>query len=152
VFVGTVGIKAELIMMETDVDVEDELIRAMREELERALTEEKCDAATADADAECKKRKRTMMSLLVASVRTQRLYFVVRSAIMSLISALMFFIVVWYLGTIGVVQVVVLSIFLFAASLVLSRLFDKQIVKLSKRIINFLGRHERARRFVLKKL
>lgn len=144
-------------MVETDIDVKDELIRAMREELESAFVEEKCDAVyaeskTADAEADFEKRKKTMMGILAASVRTQRLYFVVRSAIMSLISALMFFVVVWYLGTIDVIQVVFLSIFLFAASLVLSRLFDRQIVTVSKRIVNFLNRHKRARSFVLKKL
>lgn len=147
----------ESVMVETDVDVEDELVRAMREELERAFVEEKCDVvhaedSVADADAECEKRKRTMMGVLAASVRTQRLYFVIRSAVMSLISALITFIVVWYLGTIGVAQAVFLGVFLFVASLVVSRLFDKQIVNLSKRIISFLSRHKRARTFVLKKL
>jgi ABC-type transport system involved in cytochrome bd biosynthesis fused ATPase/permease subunit len=92
------------------------------------------------------------MGILAASVRTQRLYFVVRSAIMSLISALVVLIVVWYLGTIGVVQAVFLGIFLFVVSLVVSRLFDRQIVNVSKKIIRFLNRHGRAREFVLKKL
>jgi ABC-type transport system involved in cytochrome bd biosynthesis fused ATPase/permease subunit len=144
-------------MVETGVDFEDELILAMREELERVFAEEKRDtvnaeSSIADADAECERRKRTMMGVLAASVRTQRLYFVIRSAIMSLISALMFFIVVLYLGTIDAAQAVFLGIFLFVASLVLSRLFDKPIVNLSKSIVNFLNRHKRARAFVLKKL
>lgn len=143
-------------MVEPDADVEDELIRAMREELEKALAEEECDAIHAEdkvayADTDCEKRKRTMMSLLAASVRTQRLYFVVRSAIMSLMSALITLIVVWYLGTIGVAQAVFLGIFLFVASLVVSRLFDKQIVKASTKIVRVLNRHSRASKFVLKK-
>lgn len=144
-------------MVEMSVDVEDELIRAMREELDSAFAEEKCDTVNAESSVanvatEGERRKRAMMAVLAVSVRTQRLYFVVRSAIMSLISALIFFFVVWYLGTIGVVQAVFLGIFVFVASLVLSRLFDKQIVKVSKRIITFLNRHKRARTFVLKKL
>jgi ABC-type transport system involved in cytochrome bd biosynthesis fused ATPase/permease subunit len=144
-------------MVETGVGFEDELILAMRDELERAFAEEKRDAVNAEssmaeAGAACERRKKTMMGVLAASVRTQRLYFVIRSAIMSLISALMFFIVVLYLGTIDAAQAVFLGIFLFAASLVLSRLFDKQIVKLSKSIVNFLSKHKRARTFVLKKL
>ena len=145
------------VMVETGVDFEDELILAMQEELERALAEEKRDAANAEgsvanADAECERRKKAMMGILAASVRTQRLYFVVRSAIMSLISALITFIIVGYLGSIGVVQVVFLGIFLFVASLVVSRLFDGQIVKVSKKIISVLSRHKRARTFVLRKL
>ena len=144
-------------MVETGVAVEDELILAMHEELERALAEENCpvvkaENSVADADAERERRKKAMMGILASSVRTQRLYFVVRSAIMSLISALITFIIVGYLGSIGVVQVVFLGIFLFVASLVVSRLFDRQIVKVSKKIISVLNRHKRARTFVLKKL
>lgn len=144
-------------MVETGVAVEDELILAMHEELERALAEEnypvvKTENSVADADAERERRKKAMMGILASSVRTQRLYFVVRSAIMSLISALITFIIVGYLGSIGVVQVVFLGIFLFVASLVVSRLFDRQIVKVSKKIISVLNRHKRARTFVLKKL
>jgi Flp pilus assembly protein TadB len=144
-------------MVETGVAVEDELILAMHEELESALAEENCHAvkaegSVANADAEREKRKKAMLGILAASVRTQRLYFVVRSAIMSLISALITFIIVGYFGSIGVVQVVFLGIFLFVASLVVSRLFDRQIVKLSKKIVSVLNRHKRARTFVLKKL
>jgi len=149
--------KGDSVMVETGVDFEDELILAMQEELESALTEENYNAvnakgSVANASAARERRKKAMMGILAASVRTQRLYFVVRSAIMSLISALITLIVVWYLGTIGVVQAVFLGVFLFASSLVVSRLFDRQIVKMSKRIVNFLSRHRRARTFVLKKL
>ena len=144
-------------MVETGVDFKDELIQAMQEELESALAEEKCDAvaaegSVADVDAERERRKKAMLRILAASVRTQRLYFVVRSAIMSLISALITLTIVGYLGSIDMVQAVFLGIFLFAASLVVSRLFDKQIVKASTKIISVLGRHKRARAFVLKNL
>lgn len=133
------------------------MIRAMREEIKKALAEEKCDpvyaeSRAADRDADCERRERTMMSLIAASVRTQRLYFVVRSAIMSLISAFIALIVVWYLGAIGVAQAVFLGISMFVVSLVVSRLFDKHIVKLSERIVEYLNKHRRARSFVLKNL
>jgi hypothetical protein len=80
------------VMIETDVDLKDELIQAMQEELESTLVEEKCDAVNAEgsvtvADADRERRKKAMLRILAASVRTQRLYFVVRSAIMSSISA-----------------------------------------------------------------
>jgi ABC-type transport system involved in cytochrome bd biosynthesis fused ATPase/permease subunit len=134
-------------MVETGVGSDDELILAMQEELKGALAEEK-----GNADAERERRKKAMISILAASVRTQRLYFVVRSAIMSLISAAITFTIVGYLGSIGVVEAVFLGIFLFVASLVISRLFDKQIVKLSKKIVSVLNRHKRASGFVLKNL
>jgi len=51
-----------------------------------------------------------------------------------------------------VVAAVFLGIFLFAVSLVVSRLFDRQIVKVSTKIVNVLSRHKRARAFVLENL
>jgi hypothetical protein len=150
-------IKKVSVMMETDVDFKDELIQAMQEELESALAEEKPDAVNAEgsvanADADRERRKKAMLHILAASVRTQRLYFVVRSAIMSLISALITLTIVGYLGSINMVQAVFLGIFLFVATLVVSRLFDKQIVYVSKKIVSRLSRHKRASGFALKHL
>jgi hypothetical protein len=144
-------------MVETGVNFEDELILAMQGELESALAEGKCDAvnaedSVADADAERERRKKAMMGILAASVRTQRLYFVVRSAIISLISALITFIIVGYLGSIDAVEAVFLGIFVFVAALIVSRLLDRPIVKVSQKIISVLGRHKRARGFVLRHL
>ena len=93
-----------------------------------------------------------MNAVLAESVQTQRLYFVVRSVLMSLISALIYFLVVLYLGAIDAVQAAFLGVFVFVAALVVSRLFDKQIVKASKKIISFLNKHRQLRTFVLKKL
>jgi Flp pilus assembly protein TadB len=143
-------------MSETNGEAEDELIRATREELERVVARELCETvcaeSEADADSERERRMRAMMGVLGASVRMQRLYFVIRSTIMGLMSALITFVVVWYLGTIGVAQAVFLGIFVFVVSLVVSRLFDKQIVKASKKIVNFLDKRGRLKAFVLKNL
>jgi len=137
-------------LVETGIDLEDELILAMSDELERVFSKEEGDGNT--KNAEHKKQKEVIMNILMTSVRTQRLYFVVRSAIMSLVSALITLMIVGYLGMIDVVQVVFLGIFLFVGSLILSRLFDRQIVKVSKKIIRVLKKHKRARAFVLKNL
>ena len=130
-----------MVVSEIDVDVEDELIRAMREELEGVVAKELRDSVSAG-----------VTGVLVASVRIQRLYFVIRATIMGLMSALITFIVVWYLGMIDVAEAVFLGIFVFVVSLVVSRLFDKQIVRVSKKIVNFLNKHRRLRTFVLKNL
>ena len=140
-------------MQETGVSFEDELILAMQEELKRALAEENNYASNAEGnEATREKQKEAMLSILVASVRTQRLYFVVRASLMSLLGALITFLTVAYLGSIGVVQAVLLGMLIFVASLIVSRLFDRQIVTVSKRIINALSKHKRARAFVLKNL
>lgn len=134
-------------MSKTDLDDNDHLIRAMQKDLDRILAEE-----PVDADLQLTKTRRAMNAVLAESVRTQRLYFVVRSVLMSLISALIYFLVVLYLGAIDAVQAAFLGVFVFIAALVVSRLFDKQIVKASKKIVSSLNKHGRLRKFVLRKL
>jgi hypothetical protein len=90
------------------------------------------------------------MKLLNASVKTQRLYFVLRSIFMGLISALITFTVILYLGTIDFPQAIFLGIFVFTFSLMFSRLFDNQIVSVSMKIIRFLEKHDRLRSIVLR--
>ena len=143
---------------DTGLDAKDELIQALREELETVITEEWCDAvytrtnSPKDADPECDTRKRTVMQVLARSVRTQRLYFIIRTSIMSLISALITLIIVFYLGTINVTQAVLLGIIVFAIALATSRLFDKQIIQTTKKIIHQLNKHKKLRNFILKQL
>ena len=143
---------------ETGVDAKDELIQALREELETVITQEWCNTVITranppkDADPECSMQKRTVMQVLTRSVRTQRLYFIIRAAIMSLISALITLIVVLYLGTINVTQAVLLGILVFAIALVTSRLLDKQIIQTTKKIIHQLNKHKKLRNFILKQL
>jgi ABC-type transport system involved in cytochrome bd biosynthesis fused ATPase/permease subunit len=139
--------KRERDMSETGVDDKDSLIRAMQKDLDRILSEE-----SGDIDSQFVRTRSAMTAVLVESVQMQRLYFVVRSVIMSLISALIYFIVVLYFGTINAVQAAFLGVFVFIVALVASRLFDKQIVTASKKIIRFLNKYQRIRTFVLKRL
>jgi len=134
-------------MSKTGLDDKDHLIQTMQKDLDRILAEE-----SGNADSHFVSIRRTMMPVLVESVQTQRLYFVVRSVIMSLISALIYFVVVLYFGTIDAVQAALLGVFVFVVALVVSRLFDKQIVKVSKKIIRFLNKYKRIRTFVLRRL
>jgi ABC-type transport system involved in cytochrome bd biosynthesis fused ATPase/permease subunit len=134
-------------MSETGVDDKDYLIRAMQKDLDRILPEE-----PSVADSQFAKTRGAMTAVLVESVQTQRLYFVVRSVLMSLISALIYFAVVLYLGTIDAVQAALIGVFVFVVALVVSRLFDKQIVKVSKKIIRILNKYKKIRTFVLKRL
>lgn len=134
-------------MPKTDLDDNDQLIRVMQKDLYRILAEESVDASFQSAGT-----RGAMTAVIAESVYTQRLYFVVRSVLMSLISALIYFLVVLYLGAIDAVQAAFLGVFVFVVALIVSRLFDKQIVAASKKIISFLNKHKRTRRFVLKKL
>jgi ABC-type transport system involved in cytochrome bd biosynthesis fused ATPase/permease subunit len=134
-------------MSETGVDDKDSLIQAMQKDLGRVLAEE-----SGDSGQQFTRTQGAMMSVLVESVQTQRLYFVVRSVLMSLISAVIYFVVVLYFGTIDAVQAAFLGVFVFIVALVVSRLFDKQIVRASKKIIQYLNKYRRLRTFVLKRL
>jgi len=134
-------------MSRVDLDNNDQLIRAMEKDLDRIITEE-----TGDGGSQLVGTRGTMNAIITESVRTQRLYFVVRSVLMSFMSALIYFLVVLYMGAIDAVQAVFLGVFVFVAALVVSRLFDKQIVHASKKIISFLNKHERLRTFILQKL
>jgi len=144
----------------TDLDLDDALIQAMQEELDRILMNEVCESIKLEKginkvpqkelDLECEKRKNSVLKILSKSVRTQRLYFVLRSLFMGLISALITFSMILYLGAIDFVQAVFLGIFVFVFSLVFTRLFDEQIVSVSMKIISFLEKHDRLRSIVLK--
>lgn len=134
-------------MSETGIDDTDYLIQAMKKELERVLSEESGDASSQFVNSQG-----AMMAVIMDSVQTQRLYFVVRSVLMSFISALVYFVVVLYFGTIDAVQAAFLGVLVFVVALVVSRLFDKQIVRASKKIIQYLNRYKRVRTFVLKRL
>ena len=134
-------------MPKTDLDDSDHLIRALRKDLDRIIAEEGGSATSG-----LMKAGKTMNMVVTESVRIQRLYFVVRSVLMSLISALVYFLVVLYFGAINAIQAAFLGVFVFVAALVVSRLFDKQIVTASKKIIRFLNRHERLKTFVMRKL
>ena len=134
-------------MSKEGVDNKDYLIRSMQKDLDRILTEE-----SGGAESQFARTRNAMTAVLVESVQTQRLYFVVRSVLMSLISALVYFFVVLYFGTIDAVQAAFLGVFVFIVALVVSRLFDKQIVEASKKIISFLNKYKRIRAFVLKRL
>jgi ABC-type multidrug transport system fused ATPase/permease subunit len=129
------------------LDENDALIRAMQKDLDSILIEE-----THEAQSQFAKTRTAMTMVLWNSVQTQRLYFVVRSVIMSLISALIYFTVVLYLGSIDAVQAALVGVFVFIIALVASRLFDKQIVAGSKKIIRYLNKYERIRAFVLRRL
>jgi hypothetical protein len=96
--------------------------------------------------------KKAVIRALLLSTWMQRLYFVVRSFIMGLLSASLTFGFIFVFGSINFALGVVLGIFSFVSSLVISRMLDPPIVKATKRIVAFLGKHRGLRDFVLNHL
>jgi hypothetical protein len=96
--------------------------------------------------------KKDIVKALLVSNQTQRIYFVVRSMMMTVLGAMITLAIFWRLGTINVVGDFVLGVSTYAVCLVVSRLFDKRIVDISKKTVVYLGEHTRLRDFIVKNL
>lgn len=93
--------------------------------------------------------KRAVIRALLISTWHQRLYFIIRSLIMGLIGALLTLIFVLVFGSITLAIEIPLGIFSFVFTLTVSRLFDVQIVRAVRIIVDYLASHKRRRDFVL---
>jgi hypothetical protein len=78
-----------------------------------------------------------------------RLYFIIRSWLMGYVGAAILFGTVSILGSINLIQTVLISTFAFFASLAVSRLFDKQIEKIVRKILKFLDRNQKIKNLVV---
>jgi hypothetical protein len=93
--------------------------------------------------------KRSVIKVLLLSTWLQRLYFIIRSFLMGLISSVITFGFVSYFGTIDVTLAIIMGMIGFVFSLVITRLFDAQIVKVTKSIVERLGSHRTFRDFIM---
>ena len=93
--------------------------------------------------------KRAVIKVLLLSTWLQRLYFIIRSFLMASISSLITLGFVSYFGTIGFTLALIIGMIVFVVSLVITRLFDVQIVKATKSIVMLLGSHRTARDFIM---
>ena len=93
--------------------------------------------------------KRAVIKALLLSTWLQRLYFIIRAAIMSVLGAVVTFLYVSFFGQIGVVLAVVMGVLIFIVGLIVTRLFDTQIVKVTKYIVRLLSHHKKIREFII---
>jgi ABC-type multidrug transport system fused ATPase/permease subunit len=94
--------------------------------------------------------KRAVIKVLLFSTWLQRLYFIIRSFLMGLISAAVTYLIVWYLGSINVVGSIIIGTFVFVFSLAMTRLFDSQITQATKKIVELMTNHKAIRDFIMK--
>ena len=106
----------------------------------------------ASSESERNVGKKALVKALLLSTWLQRLYFVIRSFTMGILGAVITFSFILIFGSINLPLEVVLGAFSFIFSLVISRLFDEQLVKLTKNIIQFLSNHKTIRTFMIKHL
>src|SRR4030042_2946696 len=85
--------------------------------------------------------KRAVIKVLLFSTWLQRLYFIIRSIIMGLTSAAVTFLFIWSVGTINATTGIVIGIFVFALSLLATRLFDVQLTQGTKKIVEIMASH-----------
>jgi hypothetical protein len=101
---------------------------------------------------ERKSIKKDIMKALSISNSTQRIYFVVRSLMMTILSAIITLAVFWQLKTITVIGDFILGVSLYMISLIASRLLDTKIVNISKYVVAYLGEHPKLRDFIVKNM
>ncbi len=93
--------------------------------------------------------KRAIIKVLLLSTWLQRLYFIIRSSIMGLMSGIVTALIILLYGTIDVVGGVFIGVFVFVFSLVITRLFDVQLIRVAKKIVLIMTDHRRVRDFVM---
>jgi len=103
----------------------------------------------APSGAERNVGKKALVEALLQSVWHQRLYFIVRSAIMGILGALVTLAYLLIFHSLDLIIEIPLGIFSFIFTLAVSRLFDVQIVKATRLIVDFLVSHKHLMDFVL---
>jgi len=96
--------------------------------------------------------KRAIIKALLHSTWLERLYFIIRSALMSVLAMVVTFFYVSFFGHIGVVLAVVMGVLIFIVGLIVTRLFDIQTIKVTKYIIRRLANHKKIRDFIMNHL
>ena len=79
-----------------------------------------------------------------------RLYFIIRSWVMSEIGGGLFLASVMILGSVNFIQSLVISIIILVVYLVISRFFDLIIDKVVVKALNFLNKRNKVKGFILK--
>ena len=139
---------------EVKLDIDDESVRQKREDVE-ASAKTQIDPLLINTildqigGADGGVKKEVVIRALLAFTWGQRLYFIIRSALMGFMGAVMTAGIVLFIGEVNALQVGVIGIASFIATLAITRLFDARITAGSKRIVSSLSRHERLRSAIL---
>jgi len=78
-----------------------------------------------------------------------KLYFIIKSWLMGQIGGIILYIAILILGSINFVQAIIVGIFGFIISLMISRYFEKYINIITKKIMRFLNRHKKIGNFII---
>jgi hypothetical protein len=93
--------------------------------------------------------KKALIKALLLSTWMQRLYFIIRTALMSLIGSVITFAYISYFGVIDIYLGFLLGAIIFILGLIITRFFDAQIIKATKSVIRRLSMHKALRDFIM---
>ena len=148
--------------MKTEITIDDGLVENVLRELEDEFAEKvysknifDCACASniisqVSVKEEKEKIKKDIAKAFVVSSWTQRIYFVVRTVIMTILGGIITLAVFWELGTINLIEDFILGISTYVVCLGLTRLFDAKIVNISQNVLGYLGSHTKLRDFIVK--
>jgi hypothetical protein len=136
-------------LSEPKLDIDDETVKQTREAVEHNASKTQIDPLLTNMileqiegiDSEAKKE--AVVRALLAYTWTQKLYFIVRSALMGFIGAGVTASMVYLLGKADAIQVAVISVISFIVTLAITRLFDAPMTRRSEQIVLRLSHHRR---------
>jgi hypothetical protein len=100
--------------------------------------------------AECEIGKRAVIKALLFSTWLERLYFIIRSFLMGVIGFLFTITSVYLIGTVDALQTFLIGITAFTAGLFITRLFDSQTNRVTKKAVIYLSKRRRIRDIIMK--
>ncbi len=142
-------------MSEPKLDIDDETVKQTREAVEHNASKTQIDPLLTNMileqiegiDGEAKKE--AVVRALLAYTWTQKLYFIIRSALMGFMGAGVTAAIVYLLGKADAIQVAVIGVVSFIVTLAITRLFDAPVTRRSKQIVLRLSHHRRVLAVIL---
>jgi hypothetical protein len=101
------------------------------------------------AGSDSELEKRAVIKVLLLSTWLQRLYFIIRSFLMGEIGAGITFLFILTLHSVDAVTMFIIGIPVFILTLVITRLFDSQITRATKKIVKIMAGHRTVRDFIM---
>jgi len=142
-------------LSEPKLDIDDETVKQTREAVEHNASKTQIDPLLTNMileqiegiDSEAKKE--AVVRALLAYTWTQKLYFIIRSALMGFMGAGVTAAIVYLLGKADAIQVAVIGVISFIVTLAITRLFDASMTRRSKQIVLRLSHHRRVLSVIL---
>jgi hypothetical protein len=142
-------------LSEPKLDIDDETVKQTREAVEHNASKTQIDPLLTNMileqiegiDGEAKKE--AVVRALLAYTWTQKLYFIIRSALMGFMGAGVTAAIVYLLGKADAIQVAVIGVVSFIVTLAITRLFDAPVTRRSKQIVLRLSHHRRVLAVIL---